>query len=400
MTRFTACLLPSAIAAALSVAPIAQANEAAPQPAPASAAESPPQGARARNVILFLADAAGVAVLNAASLMAYNEPLKLRIQQWPHLGLSETSPVDRFVSDSANGMTAIVTGTKTRNGVISQGPDAVRGQRDGAPLKTLLEHAEERGLLTGVISSQSIADATPAATYAHANDRSRWGDIFPQALAPRFGNGVDVLIGAGRQEIGEQLAANGTSFDQLGTRYHRPIRAMLADVPASDSRPIVVSDAIDVRLATLKALDLLEQSPSGYFLVVEWDAHTPDPQEGLENLANFDRLIAEVESRVDLSDTLLLFTADHSFGLHVDGGRRGEPLLAGYDAWKASGNKDEMVRLDNLMVKDTHTAEEVPALAIGAGAEEVRGYFPNTQLFRIMMNAWGWTGAAVAPSGE
>lgn len=148
---------------------------------------------RANNVIIFLADAAGVSGLNAASLMAYNEPLKLAIQGWPYLGLSETSPVDAFVSDSANGMSAIMTGVKTRNGVISQGPDARRGQVAGTPIKSLLEYAEERGLLTGVVSSQSIADATPAAAYAHLEDRARQGEIFTQVFAPRAGDGVDVL---------------------------------------------------------------------------------------------------------------------------------------------------------------------------------------------------------------
>jgi alkaline phosphatase len=380
------------LAAAACLAPMLAAAQATPQPAPAAATTaSGQQRAPARNVILFLADAAGVSVLNAASLFAHDEPMKLRIQQWPHLGLSETSPVDKFVSDSANGMTSIMTGVKTRNGVISQGPDATRGQRDGTPLKTLLEYAEERGLRTGVITSQSIADATPAATYAHANDRGNWGGIFPQLFSPRFGDGPDVVIGAGRQRIGEQLAANGTGFDQLAAQHRRPIFSTLDAVPTDNSRPVVVGDAIDVRRATLQALDLLEQSPDGYFLMVEWDAHTPDPQKGLRNLADFDRLMAEVESRVDLSDTLLLFTADHSFGLQVDGGQRGEPLLAGYDAWKASASKDETVRLENLMVNDTHTAEEVPALAIGAGAEQVRGYFPNTHLFQIMMQALGWT---------
>jgi alkaline phosphatase len=39
----------------------------------------------------------------------------------------------------------------------------------------------------------------------------------------------------------------------------------------------------------------------------------------------------------------------------------------------------------------TLTGEEAPALAIGAGAERVRGYFPNTYLFKVMMDAWGWT---------
>src|SRR3546814_1268598 len=45
------------------------------------------------------------------------------------------------------------------------------------------------------------------------------------------------------------------------------------------------------------------------FLVVEWDAHTDDPREGLQNIVDFDKLIAEVDKRVDLNDTLLLFTA-------------------------------------------------------------------------------------------
>jgi alkaline phosphatase len=353
---------------------------------------------KARNIILFLADAGGVPVINAASLLGYGEPLKLRVQQWPYLGLSETSPVDAFVSDSANGMSSIVTGVKTHNGVISQGPDGVRGKRDGAPTKTVLEYAEEHGLLTGVVTTESIADATPAATYSHSNDRQKWGEIFPQAFAPRFGDGVDVLFGAGRRKIGEQLTAAGTSFEQLARNHARPIHATLADVGNAEKRPIVVADAMDARAATLKALDILQRSSKGYLLVVEWDAHTDDPRKGLQNVVDFDKLIAEVERRVDLDDTLLLFTADHSFGLQVDGGRRGGELLEGYDAWKASKSDHPVVRLKNVLVNDTHTGEEVPALAIGAGAERVRGYFPNTYLFDVMMKAWGWESDLVRPS--
>jgi alkaline phosphatase len=363
---------------------------------PALAQEAPPstvsaeQPRKARNILLFLADAAGVSALNAASLLGYGEPLKLRIQQWPHLGLSETSPVDSFVSDSANGMSSIVTGLKTRNGVISQSADAIRGKRDGSPTKTLLEYAEERGLLTGVVSTQSIADATPAATYAHSNDRRKWAEIFVQAFSPRYGDGVDVLFGAGRRSIGEQLEAANTSFDKLSRDHRRPIYSSLADISSANPRPVVVGDSVDAHEATLKALDILEGSPNGYLLVVEWDAHTDDPRDGLRNLVDFDRLIAEVEKRVDLSDTLLLFTADHSFGLQVDGGQRGGDLLEGYDAWKAAKQDQDIVRLKNVLVNDSHTAEVVPSLAIGAGAEGVRGYFPNTHLFNVMMDAWGW----------
>ncbi len=386
-------LLASALAASLvvGVLPLSAEPAAGRSAETSSASVSAPVPGKARNVILFLADAAGVSTLSAASLMAYGEPMRLHIQQWPHLGLSETSPVDRFVSDSANGMSSIMTGVKTHNGVISQGPDGARGQHDGAPTKTLLEYAEERGLLTGVISTQSIADATPAATYAHSNDRGKWGEIFPQMFTPRFGDGPDVVFGAGRQRIGEQLAARGTGFDQLAQAHGRPIYSTLEEVPAENLRPVVVADAMDVHAATLRALELLQRSPDGYFLMVEWDAHTDDPRKGLQNVVDFDRLIAEVQARVDLNDTLLLFTADHSFGVQVDGGQRGDALLEGYEAWAASDERGKVIRLKNILVNRTHTAEEVPALAVGAGAEQVRGYFPNTHLFKVMMDALGWT---------
>ncbi|HEY9091499.1 alkaline phosphatase [Parasphingorhabdus sp.] len=350
-----------------------------------------PAEKKAKNVILFVADAGGVSVIHAASVLGYGAPLKLNIQQWPHLGLNETSPVDKYVSDSANGMSSIMTGVKTRNGVISQSADAERRIKDGAPTKTLLEYAEERGLMTAVISSQSITDATPAATYAHSNDRGKWGEIFPQAFSPRYGDGVDVMFGAGRKKIGDQLGARGTSFAKLSNEHQRPIYSRLDEVPASNTRPVVVGDNMDVHAATLKALDLVEQSPNGYFMAVEWDAHTNDALEGLQNVVNFDKLIAEVQKRVNLDETLLLFTADHSFGLQVDGGARGEELMEGYADWKALKKDDDVVRLENILVNRTHTAEEVPALAIGAGADQVRGYFPNTYLFDVMMNAYGWT---------
>jgi alkaline phosphatase len=365
---------------------------------PLSAQPHPPAASRkAKNVILFLADAGGVPALNAASLLAYNAPLKLHIQSWPHVGLSDTTPVGAWVSDSANGMTSIVTGVKTRNGVISMGPDTERGEKDGRILKTILEYAEERGLRTGVVTDMSIADATPAACYAHANDRGKWGEIFPQAFTPRFGDGVDVLIGAGRQRIAAQLQRSGLSFDLLAGRHQRPIAATLEEVPPSNLRPVVVADKIDVRAAALRALSLLETSPNGYFLMVEWDAHTDDPKEGLERLVALDKLIAEIRQRVNLEETLLLFTADHSFGIQVDGGGPKDPLLSGYDEWKAAEGKKDGARLKYVYVNDTHTADEVAAIAIGPGAEAVRGFFPSTHLFHVMRNAWGWPESPSSP---
>jgi len=78
----------------------------------ASTPGSPAAERRAKNVILFLGDAGGIPTLSAASLYGHGAPLKLFIQHMPYIGLSETSAANRWVTDSAAGMTAIVTGSR------------------------------------------------------------------------------------------------------------------------------------------------------------------------------------------------------------------------------------------------------------------------------------------------
>jgi len=347
---------------------------------------------RAKNVIVFLADAGGLPTINAASLHGYDEPQKLYIQSWPHIALSDTSSASNWVTDSAAGMTAIVTGVKTHNGVISQGPDTIRGKQDGTPLKTVLEYAEQHGLSTGVLSNVNIADATPAACYSQANSRSSFGEIFLQIFKPRFGDGVDLVIGVGRKPISDGLVELGKTLDGLATEYKRPIYSSLADVPADNQRPIVVQER-DMNLpeASRLALRTLSKNRRGYFLMIEWDAHTDNPQRGLDNVVGFDKLIREIASLVNLNETLLLFTADHSFELRSVGGRRGQPLLQGLEEWqtKNAGTRNP-VDIPALRVGRSHTGEEVIAAAQGPGSDQVRGFMPNTRLFHVMMDAWGW----------
>jgi alkaline phosphatase len=330
--------------------------------------------AKAKNVILLLADAGGIPTLNAASALGYGAPQKLYVQSWSHIGLSDTSTASEWVTDSAAGMTAIVTGQKTHNGVISQGPDAVRGSKDGAPVKTILEYAEEKGLATGVLTNVNIADATPAACYAHVNDRAKHGEIFAQLFRPAFGDGVDVVMGVGRSGIFANALAGGNDLESLSTAAGRPIYASLSEVPADSKQAIVVQDAdIDLPAAARTAIHTLAANPKGYFLMIEWDAHTDNPERGLNNVVAFDKLIREIAGTVNLKDTLLLFTADHSFDLRLQTGRRAESVLKG------------------LRMSNSHTGEEVLVAAQGPGAEQVNGFFPNTKLFQIMMDAYGWT---------
>ena len=330
---------------------------------------------KAKNVILFLADGTGIPTVNAASIYGYGKPRSLYVQNMPNIGLSDTSSASSWVTDSAAGMTAIVTGVKTHNGVISQGPDGVRGVRDGEGLKTILEYAEEHGLSTGVVSNSPMADATPAACYARANDRGKWGEIFLQVARPRYGDGVDVVIGPGRQRILADTAALGADLPGelkgKGFEFFDSIEGWDA---ASTKRVVALldSDEFDLADAVNRAIAILSRNPNGFFLMVESNNHSKNPQKDLDRLVRFDQVIRTVAEK-HRKDSLLLFTADHSYDLRLPSGKRTEAPEG------------------RMKVDGSHTGEEVLVAAEGPGSEQVRGFLENTDLFHIMMRAYGWT---------
>lgn len=332
---------------------------------------------RAKNVILFLGDGTGPSTVNAASIHGYGEPRSLYIQNMPHIGLSEASSASSWVSDSASGMTAIVTGEKTHNGVISQASDAERKVRDGRALKTILEYAEEHGLSTGVVSNSSMADATPAACYAHANDRGKHGEIFAQVLTPRFGDGVDVVIGPGRPsilkltaELGVDLAAE---LPKKGFVFLDNLEAVKG-LDGETRRVVALFDSgeFDLAAAANAAIAILSRNPNGFFLMVESNNHSKNVKQTLDRTVTFDKIIRNTAERFK-QDTLILFTADHSYDLRLPKGAKGADIVP-------------LVAVDG-----SHSAEEVLVAATGPGAEQVKGIFPNTQIFHIMLSAFGWS---------
>jgi alkaline phosphatase len=76
----------------------------------------------------------------------------------------------------------------------------------------------------------------------------------------------------------------------------------------------------------------------------------------------------------------------------VRGGQPGTPLLEGFDEAEAKriAEKRSDLRIPAVRVDNGHTGEEVLVAAQGPGAERVRGYLANTDLFTVMMNAFGW----------
>ncbi len=133
---------------------------------------------RAKNVILVVGDGMGVSTVTAARILEgqlKNKPgeeNRLSFDNFPFTALSKTYSWDQQTSDSAPTMTAMATGYKAREGMLSVNHTTARGECnaaviDGKKLKTILEYAAEMGKSTGIVSTARITHATPAALYSH-----------------------------------------------------------------------------------------------------------------------------------------------------------------------------------------------------------------------------------------
>ena len=342
---------------------------------------------RAKNVILFLGDAGGLSTLNAAGIYGHGQPQSLFIQHLDHFALSDTSSLDAWVTDSAAGMTAIVTGHKTNNGMLSVLPtsDAATLQ----PVKTILEYAEEKGLATGVITNMAVWDATPAACFAHVGSRKSTSEVFDALLHPRFGDGVDVLIGADKKGIVDAAVALGLEAVVALRSAGYQVLNSPDEITSEHNRVAAIYDGGDFAPEPVvsNVLKILARKPEGFFLMVEWDMHTDDWEQGLKRVLVMDALIRRVTEEAP-ADTLILFAADHSFDLRLRGGKRNSPLA---DQINAAPPDSPIQLRPSLRVDRGHTGEEILVAAKGPGSERVHGFISNTKIFQIMMSAYGWS---------
>ena len=111
-----------------------------------------------QSIIFIIAGGAGIGQYSLSYYSNDNFPFK----RFQNVGLVATHPNDGFkkVSGSAASATALSTGEKTYNG-------AVAVDLDGAPIKTVLEIAKDYQMSTGIVTSSSVTDATPASFLTH-----------------------------------------------------------------------------------------------------------------------------------------------------------------------------------------------------------------------------------------
>jgi alkaline phosphatase len=165
----------------------------------------------------------------------------------------------------------------------------------------------------------------------------------------------------------------------------------LDDIPKDVRRLSVIFDHgnFDLNAATQRAIDILSLNAKGFFLMVESDLHTEDIVQGLDRAVALDATIRKTTERMAGTPTLILFTADHSYDFRIHDGDRHQPLFRDSERSTAIDDQDS-VRWMNLRRDDDHTGEEVLVAAQGPGSERVRGILANTDLFHIMIAAYGW----------
>src|SRR5262249_52880038 len=108
---------------------------------------------------------------------------------------SRTQP--HAVTDSAASATSMNSGIKTYD-------DAINVEFEGHPVETLAQQLQKRGWSVGAVTSVSISDATPAATYANNVFRDDYQDIARDMVGlPSISHrndplpGLDVAMGTG-----------------------------------------------------------------------------------------------------------------------------------------------------------------------------------------------------------
>lgn len=447
-----------------------------------------PNNRKARNVIIFIGDGMGVATLTAGRIFEGQqlgldgESYIAEMDRLPHTALVKTYSHDAQVADSAPTATAIVAGVKTKNGVIGVGPEAIENDCAAtAPFKvpSLFSMAEDKGLATGIVSTATITHATPASTYAHVAQRD-WEvdanmpdaakaagctDIARQMIEWPHGNGLDVMLGGGRQHFipvamadpeypnakgkradGKDLSAiwkatnpngayvwNSESFGAVDAKKATKLLGLFepSHMQFEADRTAAGNKEPSLAEMTTKAIAMLSKNRKGYVLMVEAGRidhahHGGNARRALQDTVALNQALKAAMDSVDLRDTLIVVTSDHSHAFTMAGyPERGNPILGvvsapigtptlakdgkayttlgyanGPGAVTATERPDPAkedtgalnYRQQSLigLSSETHGGDDVVARAAGPKAHLFKGTIEQNTIFHIMRSALGW----------
>ena len=318
-----------------------------------------------RNIILMIGDGTGLAQI-AAGYFANNE--ELTYANLKHLGWVTTRSADAFITDSAASGTAYATGQKTYNGSI--GMDLKK-----RPIPNIPELVAKYGVISGVVSTDDLNGATPAAFFAHQEQRKMtdeiWADL-PSSVLKYFAAGSQEVFEARPLETQKAIHKVFTVVNSMDDPKCKGADRLGVLPPAVETGYIVKGRTDFLPSATRQAIDFLNerrQGDKGFFLMVEGAridkaCHSNDFPSAVKELLDFDKAIAEAIKFADEDgNTLVIISADHETG--------------GLVVWEGDPSKGNE---EGVYTSTWHTATPVPLFAYGPHAQDFMGIQGNEQV--------------------
>jgi alkaline phosphatase len=439
---------------------------------------------QAKNVILIVGDGMGFSTVTATRIFegqqrgVDGESNVLAWEAFPHLAASKTYSSDAQITDSAPSAVAMTAGVKTINDVMGIDHTSKLESCDDQKAKavtTLWELAETAGLSTGVITTARLTHATPGAAYSHIASRD-WEsdaampaeaiqagclDIAQQLIEMPFGDGIEVAMGGGRSNFLPETAPDPEDEGKTGARkdgkdltkawvdrfsnsgaFVWNQKQFEAIDPANTEhllglfershmeyeydRPRDTAGEPSLAQMAEKSIDILSKNPEGYLLMIEGGridhaSHESNAYRTVSDGVALNEAVKAVLRKVDLDETLIVVTGDHSHTLTIAGyAKRGNPILGisiGVDDEplmsedgqvyttigfaNGPGGLKEMVKPPMLtmeeatapdfiqrsllpMTSETHGGEDLGIYAIGPWSHLFRGTVEENYTFHVM----------------
>lgn len=276
------------------------------------------EAAEIENVIIMIGDGMGWNHLYSTQ-NKHNVKLEM-LERTDYHGFSRTRSASALVTDSAAGGTALSTGGRTINGYIGVYPtDPLEALATPA---SITEVAMSRGMSTGVVTSDAVTGATPAAFSAHEEDRGMAEELFADQVA----SDIDLIWGAIDEETVTKEACAENNKEYVST---------LAEVKALEAGQKSIgqfdcdtmwqgldseNDQPTLSELTVEAIDILDEDEDGFFLMVEGAhidkrSHSQDGDGAMTAVLEFDRAISKALDFAEADGhTLVVITADHETG--------------------------------------------------------------------------------------
>lgn len=265
-------------------------------------------------------------------------PVPLNFMQFESIGTVTTYDSSSFCPDSASTATAIASGHKTSSGTLNMDETATE------KFRTIAEQIrDETGKRIGIVTSANLNHATPAAFYAHQNNRSNSYEIGKELLESGFdyfaGGLPDYPSGKNNDqpdfyglaaEKGYQVCTTEDMQTASGNAENAdpdstPQKLIL--LPAHPSADDALDYEIDRKEDDWALSDYVEKgieeldNEDGFFLMceggkIDWACHANDAATAIHDVL---ALSDAVQTAMDFaeqhpSDTLILVTGDHETG--------------------------------------------------------------------------------------